>query len=540
MRLPELQWLDRITGAFTMYRLVLYALILLFIETELLSILGVISQKPLAILASGIVLVGFSYSNYLFAALFRVKPHGDSALITGLLLLFIFEPVDPTGSGAWLQLVGLAVASIISQAAKYLLAWRGRHIFNAAAVGAFVVTLITPFGDFAAWWLASPWLLPVTLVLGFAILYRTRRLLMAGVFIVLVFFLTFWIYGYGTAGYSLSQVLLLPFTSFSTIFFVAFMLSEPLTLPPRRWQQLVEAGIVAIIFTLPFSIHLSANYLFSTTTPQFALLVGNLLAFLVGQRRGIRLDYLGREKLTPTSWELSFQPQRPVRFKAGQYMELTIPHAKADSRGLRRIFSIASSPSEEGVIRFGLNTAEKSSSFKTALLKLEPGEIVTGTSVGGEFMLPKDLERPLLLVAGGIGITPFISHLEHLTGSGEERDIVVIYSASSADELAYSDRLKKIGIRVLVVSPTAPKPLPKQWTYLGPLHLDAAALEKAVPDIASRAALVSGPPHFVHSLRIALRRADAHSVRTDFFTGYTPKSGATSPSTPPKVAAPVS
>ena len=77
-----------------------------------------------------------------------------------------------------------------------------------------------------------------------------------------------------------------------------------------------------------------------------------------------------------------------MTFRAGQYMELTIPHRGADSRGLRRIFSIASSPSEEGVIRFGLNTAEKSSSLKAALLKLEPGEIVSATSVGGDFLLP--------------------------------------------------------------------------------------------------------------------------------------------------------
>ncbi|HEX4057384.1 MAG TPA: oxidoreductase [Galbitalea sp.] len=531
MRWPELQWLDRITGSFTMYRLILYTLIALFVETELLSFLGVISQQPLAILASGVVLVGFSYSNFIFAAIFRIKPHGDSALITGLLLLFIFEPVNPLASGAWLQLVGLAVASIVAQASKYLLAWRGRHIFNAAAVGAFVVNLITPFGDFAAWWLASPWLLPVTLVLGFAVLYRTRRLLMGGTFVVVVFFLTFWIYGYGTAGYSLGQVLALPFTSFSTIFFAAFMLSEPLTLPPRLWQQLVEAGIVAAIFTLPFSVGL-----FSTTTPQFALLVGNLLAFFAGQRRGIRLDFLGREKLTPTSWELSFWPQRPVSFRAGQYMEITIPHRRSDSRGLRRIFSIASSPTEEGVIRFGLNTAEKSSSLKTALLKLDPGEIVMATSVGGGFTLPRDPERRLLFVAGGIGITPFMSHLEDLGATGQDRDIVVVYSASSTDELAYSDRLKKLGVRVLVVAPTAPKPLPKQWTYLGAGNLDAESLLKAVPDVASRAAMVSGPPHFVHALRLALRRAGVHSVRTDFFTGYTPKSGATASTAPRKPA----
>lgn len=516
-----MQWLDRITGSFTMYRLVLYCLIALFIETELLSFTGVISQKPLAILVTGIVVVGFSYSNWIFALLFRVKPHSESALITGLLLLFIFEPVDPTATNAWLSYLGLAVAAIIAQASKYLLAWRGRHIFNAAAVGAFVVTLITPFGDFAAWWLASPWLLPVTLVLGFAVLYRTRRLLMAGVFIVAVFFLTFWVYGYGNAGYSLAQVLALPFVSFSTLFFAAFMLSEPLTLPPRRWQQLVEALIVAVIFTLPFSIGL-----FSTTTPQFALLVGNLLAFIVGQRRGIRLDFLGREKLTPTSWELSFRPQQPVRFRAGQYMELTIPHRGADSRGWRRIFSIASAPADAGVIRFGLNTAEKSSSLKAALLRLEPGEVVSATSVGGDFLLPKDVSRPLLLVAGGIGITPFISHLEQVVGTNEKRDIVVIYSASSVDELAYSDRLAGLGIPVLVVAPTEPKPLRQQWTYLGSAPLDARSLAAAVPDVASRAAFVSGPPVFVHTLRQALHRAGAHSVRTDFFTGYTTKTRA--------------
>jgi len=499
-----------------MYRLVLYCLIALFIETELLSLLGVIPEQPLAILLSGIVLVGFSYSNWIFALLFHVKPHAESALITGLLLLFIFEPVNPTASTAWLSYLGLAVAAIIAEASMFLLAFRGRHVFNAAAVGAFVVTLIVPFGDFAAWWLASPWLLPVTLVLGFAVLYRTRRLLMAGVFVVAVFFLTFWVYGYGNAGYSLGQVLALPFVSFSTLFFAAFMLSEPLTLPPRRWQQLVEALVVAVIFTLPFSIGL-----FSTTTPQFALLVGNLLAFVVGQRRGIRLDFMGREKLTPTSWELSFRPQRPVAFRAGQYMELTIPHRGADSRGLRRIFSIASSPSEDGVIRFGLNTAEKSSSFKSALIALEPGEIVSATSVGGDFLLPRDATRNLLFVAGGIGITPFISQLEHLSKTDDARDVVVLYSASSPDELAYKDRLNDLGFPVLVVAPSAPKPLPKNWTYLGAAPLDAASLLAAVPDVASRAALVSGPPAFVHALRQALRRAGAHSVRTDFFTGYT-------------------
>jgi ferredoxin-NADP reductase len=513
-----MQWLDRITGTVTMYRLILICLVAIVVETVLLSLTGVISQSPLAIIATGLVAIIFTNaSNWVFGKLFKVRPHTESSFITGLLLLFIFEPVNPLDPSALLKFGGIALAGIIASASKYLLAFRGRHLFNPAAVGAFVVTLITPLGDFAAWWLATAWLLPVTVVLGFVVLYRTRRYLMAGVFVVAVFFLTFWVYG--GSGQPLSVTLLEPFTTFSTIFFAAFMLSEPLTMPPHRWQQLVEALIVAIVFTVP--LHIGT---FSLTTPQFALLVGNLFAFFFGQRRGIRLDFLGKRELTPTSWELSFRPQRPIRFQAGQYMELTIPHAKADVRGQRRIFSVASAPVETDVIRFGLNTAERSSSLKKALLGLEPGEVVSATEVGGDFLLPKDLTRPLLFVAGGIGITPFMSHLEQIEGASESRDVVVVYSASSATELAYSDRLKALGHPVLLLAPAAPKPLPKNWTYLGRGPLTADSLASAIPDVKSRAAYVSGPPAFVHVVRTLLHKAQAQSVKTDFFAGYTARS----------------
>ena len=517
-----MQWLDRITGTITMYRLVLICLLGFVVETVLLSLVGVLSQPPLAIVATGLVAVAFTYaSNWVFAKLFRVRPHTESSFVTGLLLLFIFEPVNPLSgvpiSVLLMQYTGIALAGTIASASKYLLAWRGRHIFNPAAVGAFVVTLITPLGVFAAWWLATKWLLPVTIVLGFAVLYRTRRYLMAIVFIVAVFFLTFWVYGGN--GTELGLTLLEPFTTFSTIFFASFMLSEPLTMPPHRWQQLVEALIVAVVFTVPFMV---AG--FSTTTPQFALLIGNLFAFFFGQRRGIRLDFLGKEKLSLTSWELSFRPQRPVRFRAGQYMELTIPHSKADVRGLRRMFSIASAPVETEVIRFGLNTAERSSSLKKALLALKPGEVIAGTAVGGDFLLPKDTTRPLLFVAGGIGITPFMSQMHQIAGSGEARDVVLLYSASSSDGLAYSQQLTALGHPVLLLAPTEPKPLPKNWTYLGRGPLTPELVASAVPDVKSRAAYVSGPPAFVHVMRTLLHKAQVQSVHTDFFSGYTAKS----------------
>jgi ferredoxin-NADP reductase len=296
------------------------------------------------------------------------------------------------------------------------------------------------------------------------------------------------------------------------VFFAGFMLSEPLTLPPRRWQRLAEAALVALLFTVPFSVGLV------TSTPQFALLAGNLLAFFAGQRRGIRLTYLGKQQLGPTTWELAFRPARPVRFRPGQYMELTIPHRRADFRGSRRYFSIASAPSDDR-ITFALTLPSKASSFKQALLELEPGAVVTGTGVGGDFALPKDASEPLLLVAGGIGITPFASQLAHATERGDKRDVVVVYATSAAGELPYRELLERSGARVVLYGPE-PTALPAGWVYGGEGRVTGERLAAAVPDAAKRRAYVSGPPALVNDLRGALRSQGAKRVHSDYFSGY--------------------
>jgi ferredoxin-NADP reductase len=502
-----MRWLDRITGLVTMYRLILICLLALAVEAILVALTGQLAYNPLGILASGVVVVAVAYlSNRLFAALFRVRPHSESALITGLILLFLFTPqLDFAALGA------LALAGFLAMASKYLLAIRGRHIFNPAALGAFVTSLILP-NDFPGWWIANPWLLPLVAIGGFVILFRTRHLMMGVVFIVVsALSVAITLTSYGQ---SFGSALGTAFVSYSVVYFAGFMLSEPLTLPPRRWQQLALAVIVGVLFGLTF--HVGPVI----WTFQLALLVGNLLAFLVGQHRGIRLRYLGREPLDSASWELSFAPHKPVRFAAGQFMELTLPHHKVDVRGLRRTFSIASAPSSTGVVSFGIRTAAQSSSFKSALLALEPGDTVTATAVGGDFVLPRDPAAPILLVAGGIGITPYISHLAELEANGEHRDVVLVYAASTADNLAYASRLDAGGHRVLLVAPEPTETLPVAWTYLGAGPLTAQLLLAAVPDAARRRAYVSGPPGLVRSLKPALRKAGVRRVKSDYFTGY--------------------
>lgn len=495
--------LDALLGRVTMYRLVLYSLAVLFVVGLAFSLLGLVRPgDALGMLAHAVVLlVVCVLANLAFSALFRLKAHTESTLITAGLLYFILPPtLAPAALG------GAALAGLLAIASKYLLAFRGRHVFNPAAVGAFAIGFTGL--SFGAWWPGNPWMLPFVVLAAFLILFRTRRLPMGGVYVVtglVVAAAQYALFGLGpVAGLQYAA------TQSALWFFVGFMLTEPLTLPPRRWQQLVYAGIAAVLYFAVF--HLGPLY----NSPEFALLVVNLLAFLVGQRRGIRLEFAGRRQLSPSSWEFDFRPLKPVAFRPGQFMELTLPHGKSDARGTRRVFSIASAGAE--TLRFGIRLPEKASSFKRALLDLQPGARVSATSVGGDFLLPKDSTRPLLLVAGGIGITPFIGHLEQI--AGQKRDVVVVYAVSSLDDLAYAEQLRAAGCRVAIASSERPEELPVGWTWIGPERLSGESLLAAVPDAARRTVYLSGPPSMVAALRSPLRRAGARRIHTDVFVGY--------------------
>ena len=494
------QWLDRTTGRFTMYQTVFVLLVAISVLALLLSLLGLIGPTPLQLLASYIVAVPVTVASSLgFARLFRVKPHLMSAAITGILVFIVLAPTDQP-----LGLLGIAVAAIIASASKYLLAIRGRHVFNPAAIGGLIVT--TAGLGFSGWWVATIWMLPLVALGALLVLYRTRRLTMG-----LVFVATVLIVDVARTG-SLANGASLALLATATVFLAGFMLSEPLTMPPKRWQQLGLAVLVGLLFAIPFNLF---GLLYSS--PQLALVIGNLVAFFFGQRRGIALTLVSKEQLTPTTWEFTFRPARPVSFTPGQYMELTVPHAKADRKGTRRMFSISSAPGD--TVTFALKITAEVSSFKAALLALTPGSVVRGSLVAGDFALPRSLDVPVLLVAGGIGITPFASQLAHHVGSSQQRDLVVVYAVSDPSELAYSALLEQSGARVVVTAPTAPERLPAGWTY-GGTRVTREVILAEVPDAASRRAYVSGPPSLVNSMRAVLRSLGVRRVTSDYFLGY--------------------
>ena len=497
--------LDTLIGRVTMYRLVTLSLALLAVIAFAFSAVGQISYTPADLGATlATLLVATVVSSKIFAGLFRVPAHSESSVITALLLFFILVPTTDITT-----LTQIALAGIFASASKYLLAIRGRHIFNPAAVGAVWLSLFHLY--LAYWWIGTPVMLPFTAVLAIVVLYRTRRLPLGAVFVVVAGLIL--LSRNLIDGQTLAQSAKFAFAQTPMIFLAGFMLSEPLTLPPARWQQLTVAVVVAVLFAVPITI---GSYLLG---PEAALVIGNAVAFGFGQRRAVALVLTARKQLSPTSMEFSFAPTRDLSFRAGQYLELSVPHRRADSRGTRRAFSITSAPADRAAVRIGMKVPEKASSFKRSLQDMPIGRVVRATGIFGDFVLPRDPSKPLLLVAGGIGITPFVSQLSSLPAD-HGRDIVLIYAAGTVAEVNYRDELAAAGVRTVVLTRDGAAGLPDAFESVTADRLDRELLDRAVPDVADRHVFISGPPALVDAINRAARSLHAKSIDRDYFSGY--------------------
>ena len=503
-----------VLGRVSMYRLVVLALGVLAAIAFVLSLFGAVGPSPWELLATSVVLgLACAATDALAHRVLGTHWRWESSLITVLILLFVLRPsLEPLG------LVGIVVAAVVASASKYLLVWQGRHIFNPAAVGATVLTVLSvwlPDLGSSAWWVGSPFLAGPVILLGLVVLVRTEKVRVITLFLLIAVAVAFvrTSVQYQQAGLALDAGTVFWNILWSSpfLFLGAFMLSEPLTLPPRRWQQFAVAAVVGALAGWPIDIgDVSLGQ-------ERALLIGNLLAFAFAARTAVRLTFQERIALTPTVRELSFRAERRFRFVAGQYLELEVPHARPDARGTRREFSIVSAPEELPEVRIALREGSQSS-YKKALALVEPGRDLAVTGVWGDFVLPSRPSAPVLMVAAGIGVTPFVSQLRHLRLSGEDRDVVFVYVASDAEELAFRDELEQSGIPVIVFTRDEPATLPPHWRWARGVRLDAGGLLEVVPDIADRHAYVSGPPRLIADLAPALEKA--RTLTTDAFSGY--------------------
>lgn len=485
----------------TMYRLVTITLTILAAIALLLSLIGQLEPtifEPVAMVVTFAVLLGTSVGvDALIGRLLGIAVHLESAIITGLLLWFLYWPTTDAGTLLW-----LAAIAALAQLSKFVVAVRRRHLINPAAAGVVISLLIGWAASDAgvpmtSWWIANSSLVWFVAPGALLVLWRSGRLALGMVFIVLAG--TWTVRPLTDLDLTVGQALEFAWASSPIVFFAGFMLSEPLTLPPRKGQKIVVAVLAALVFTWPLTTTALTGAALTfhpfESTYELALVVTGLFAFGCGQR-ATSLELLERRSLGADYSEYTYRAGRAISFKAGQYAEIHVPH-RADRRGQRRMFSFVGVPGE--TVTFAMREPEPGSSFKRALRRAERVRL---TSIHGDFVLPKDSSIPLLLVAGGIGITPFVAQLRAVAGQG--RDVALVHGVRDLDVVPYRDDIERLGVQVHVVAED---------------ELTVDTVTRLVPDAADRRAYISGSPAMVTALGPALQRI-VKQLRIDSFLGY--------------------
>ena len=500
--------IDYVLDRITMYRLVLYVLVAMIVVATGLAYFKLLSFSPIALLASTAFLILMCWAmNTVFAYIFKIPTNIESATITALILALI---IDPAQSAVTFQFLGWA--AILAMASKYILALNKKHLFNPAAIAVVITSFV--LGESASWWIGTASMLPIVLVGGLLIVRKIRQEDMMASFCaaVLVSVCVFSIVHRQDIFAEVRQL----FVQSPLFFFAFIMLTEPLTAPPTKNLRRLYGLLTGVLF-LP-QLHLGSIY----ATPELALVVGNAFAYVVSPKQKAVLKLKRKIRSASNIVDFVFKPSQKLAFQPGQYMELTLAHSQTDSRGNRRYFTLASSPTENDVL-LGIRFYERSSSFKQALYKLSNKTQLIAAQIAGDFTLPANPEQKLVFLAGGIGITPFRSMIKYLLDTQQRRDIILIYVNKSADEIVYTDVFNaastKLGIKTFYTL-TDTTTLPRNWRgFVG--RIDEPMLLKAVPDYQERTYYISGPPEMVKTSERVLHIMGVSNaqIKKDFFPG---------------------
>jgi ferredoxin-NADP reductase len=220
---------------------------------------------------------------------------------------------------------------------------------------------------------------------------------------------------------------------------------------------------------------------------------------------------------------LTFEKPAGFTFKPGQSVDLTLlDPPPTDAKGNRRALSIVSAPFERELV---VATRLRDSAFKRALGELRPGAKVQVDGPFGSFALHSDRTRAAVFIAGGIGITPFMSMIRQALHEGAARKLVLLYSNRQPRDAAYLAELQALEQRhrdAFQLVPTMSQRVSLQEWKGRQGVIDAELLADAVAERPRPVFYVVGPPGMVAGLRQVLAGLGVSDddIRAEDFAGY--------------------
>lgn len=209
-------------------------------------------------------------------------------------------------------------------------------------------------------------------------------------------------------------------------------------------------------------------------------------------------DRVKRGSGSPENWD----------FHPGQYIQMRIPKEDADDRGTMRYFTISSSPLDRQYLR--VITKVIQSSFKKTLDSLQQGQEVSFFGPNGAFYL-KEEESSHVFLAGGVGMTPFISMIEYAAAKNVQNQLTLLVSFSTPQDFIFFDELSQISKEhqnIHVVYTTE--------------RISPELMTKHIPSVTKPLYYITGPPPMVDAMvkMVGEMGISEDRILQEHFSGY--------------------
>ena len=218
-----------------------------------------------------------------------------------------------------------------------------------------------------------------------------------------------------------------------------------------------------------------------------------------------------------------FEKPEGFQFKAGQFINLMlIDPPETDAKGNRRTFSLASAPHEQHLM---VATRMRDTAFKRVLKTMPYGTAVKMQGPFGSLTLQESAKRSVVMLAGGIGITPFRSIILQANQDLHTQPLLLFYSNRRPADGPFLEELRnleKTNSNYRFIG-TITQSEEKDQTWLGetgPIKKDMLA--KYVGDLKASVYYLAGPEGMVAAMQKMLNEAgvDRESIKSEEFAGY--------------------
>jgi ferredoxin-NADP reductase len=230
-----------------------------------------------------------------------------------------------------------------------------------------------------------------------------------------------------------------------------------------------------------------------------------------------------QEEVAEGTTAFHFEKPSGFSFRAGQCADVTLTAPlETDAEGNTRTFSIASPPFANELV---FTTRMRDTAFKRSLKEVKLTAKVKISPAAGSFTLHKNLAKPAIFLAGGIGITPFLSMVQQADRDRLSQKLYLFYSNRRPEDAAFLDTLRALETTNpnfrLICTMTEMSKSKKEWKGETAL-IDKEMLSRHLANLQGPIYYIAGPPTMVTAMRETLVSAGVkeNDIRTDEFVGY--------------------